>query len=89
MSNQKVVDDVVELIIDSVNLRHVDRSTITPKTELGPTGLGLDSVDILEVVVNVENEFGCRVTDKEMGEKVFRSIGTIAEFVESQASAAG
>ncbi len=47
----------------------------------GPDGLGLDSVDVLELVLELERSMGVSVTDEETGAKVLRSVDTIAEFV--------
>jgi acyl carrier protein len=46
-------------------------------------GPGLDSIDVLEIVVNLEREFGVTIQDKETGQKVLRSVNTIVEFIQS------
>lgn len=84
MQSPQVVSDVIECIFDSVNLRFVDKDTVNEKTVLGRGGLGLDSVDILEVVVAIEHKFGIKVQDKKSGQDIFQSIGSIADFVKSQ-----
>jgi acyl carrier protein len=47
----------------------------------GPDGLGLDSVDVLELVLELERSMGVSVADEETGARVLRSVDTIAEFV--------
>jgi acyl carrier protein len=47
-------------------------------------GLGLDSIDALELVLELERSFGVVVGDEETGGKVLRSVDSIAEFVEGQ-----
>jgi acyl carrier protein len=47
-------------------------------------GLGLDSIDALELVLELERSFGVVIGDEETGGKVLRSVDAIAEFVESQ-----
>lgn len=42
-------------------------------------GLGLDSIDVLEIVVNIEKTFGVQIPDRETGEKVLQSVNTIVE----------
>jgi acyl carrier protein len=81
MQNPQVVEKVVATIFDAVNIRSIDRQMVKTETALGPQGLGLDSVDILEVVVAVEHEFKIKITDRKLGQTVFASIGSIAEFV--------
>lgn len=44
-------------------------------------GLGLDSIDALELVVGLEQEFGVQVPDEAVGREAFGSINTLAEFV--------
>jgi acyl carrier protein len=85
MNENQLIGQVIDVIVDAVNLRHVDKSTIGPETSLTQGGLGLDSVDILEVVVAVEQKFGVKVKDAESGKANFQTIGTIANFVLSKA----
>ena len=49
-----------------------------------PTGLGLDSIDALELVLGLEKEFGVVVEDRAVAIRVLASIKTIAEFIHSQ-----
>jgi acyl carrier protein len=58
---------------------------VTDDTPLfGPTGLGLDSIDALELVLGLEKEFGVGIEDRATAMKVLASIRSIAEFVQSQ-----
>jgi acyl carrier protein len=50
----------------------------------GVNGLGLDSIDALELVLGLQKEFGVVIEDKELAVKVLVTINTIAEFVHSQ-----
>ncbi len=50
----------------------------------GPTGLGLDSIDALELVLGLEKEFGVVIEDRATAIKVLASIQTIADFIQSQ-----
>lgn len=47
-------------------------------------GLGLDSIDVLELVLEIERLFGVAITDEQTGMRVLRSVNTIAEYVRSQ-----
>ena len=49
-----------------------------------PTGLNLDSIDALELVLGLEKEFGVVVEDRAVAIRVLASIRTIADFVQSQ-----
>jgi acyl carrier protein len=58
---------------------------ITDETPLfAPNGLGLDSIDALELVLGLEKEFGVVVEDRETAIKVLASIKTIADFIQTQ-----
>lgn len=48
----------------------------------------LDSIDVLEIVVGIEKDFGVRISDRAVGEKVIRTPRSIAEFVTSQRTSA-
>jgi acyl carrier protein len=50
----------------------------------GPTGLGLDSIDALELVLGLEKEFGVVVEDRATAVKVLASIRTIVEHIQAQ-----
>jgi acyl carrier protein len=84
MSLNPVLSEVISVIRNSVNLHHLDPSRFQPETSLREGGLELDSVDILEVIVAVEHHFKLKVEDAEMGKKYFRTVGTIAELVNSK-----
>ncbi|MGE4130722.1 MAG: acyl carrier protein [Bdellovibrionales bacterium] len=86
MSTEPVLDQVIQVIRDSVNLHHLDPKEFSPDTTLRDGGLNLDSVDILEVIVAIEQKFGVKIADAEMGKKYFRTVGSIAELVNSQSA---
>jgi len=44
-------------------------------------GLGLDSIDVLELVLEIERTFGVAITDEQTGNRVLRSVDSIAEFI--------
>ena len=76
---------IKELIVNRLNLR-LDPQSIgddvllfEPEEE---KGLGLDSVDALELAVAINNEFDITISDDDMG--IFQSVNSINEFIESQ-----
>jgi acyl carrier protein len=44
-------------------------------------GLGLDSIDVLELVLEIERTFGVSITDEQTGARVLRSVNSIAEYI--------
>lgn len=54
---------------------------IADDTPLFGEGLGLDSIDVLELVLELERSFGVQIRDEQTGKEVLRSVDTIAAFV--------
>jgi acyl carrier protein len=52
-------------------------------------GLGLDSIDALELVLELQRSFGIEITDEEVGTRVLRSVNTIVEFIQLNMGIAG
>ena len=75
------VREVVDMVVEAVNLRHKDKTQITAETALVGTGLSLDSLDILEIVVAVEKRFGVQINGADEGKKIFQTIGTLTDFI--------
>ncbi len=46
-------------------------------------GLGLDSIDVLEIVVNIEKNFGVQIPDRETGKKVIHSVNSIVDHIKA------
>lgn len=61
----------------------IDPSEIDMDLPLFGEGLGLDSIDALEIVLELQRSFGVVVSDEQMGQRVLRSMRTIVDFVES------
>jgi len=84
-------DDLVlelkKLIIGTLRLEDVFPEDIEDDGPLFGDGLGLDSIDALELVVALEKVYGVVIPDSEVGEKVFRSVNTLARFVKEQSTA--
>jgi acyl carrier protein len=68
-------------IIESLKLRDVTPEQIDNDAPLFGTGLGLDSIDALELVVLLEKDYGIVIKDIEEGRPAFRSVKTLADFI--------
>ncbi len=71
-------------IIESLNLQEVTPEQIDDDAPLFGTGLGLDSIDALELVVMLEKNYGIVIKDIEEGRPAFRSVRTLADFIASR-----
>lgn len=72
------------MIVESLNLEGHEPASIGDDDPLFGNGLGLDSVDALELVLALEKEYGMRIDAHEIDREVFSSVANLASFVESQ-----
>jgi acyl carrier protein len=81
----ELVEQLRRQIIVALNLEDRTPEQIDPAAPLFGEGLGLDSIDALELVVMLEKHYGIRITDIEVGRRAFSSVNALAEFIrESQ-----
>jgi acyl carrier protein len=70
-----------ELLIERLKFEEMTPEDISDDEPLFAGGLGLDSIDALEIVVMLESEFGIKVKNETSARDSFRSISTLADFV--------
>ena len=75
---------IKRLLVEKLHLEGLDESSIEDHLPLFGEGLGLDSVDALELVVALEKEFSLRIQSHEVGREAFASVAALAEYVESR-----
>jgi acyl carrier protein len=88
LSSEDLKPRVKELIVRQLKL-DVDPASIKDDAPLfgdADGGLGLDSIDALELVLGVEKEFGIKVQDEEVGVKAFASVDALCEFIRAKAA---
>src|SRR5438477_12394543 len=73
-----------DLLIDRLKFEDLSADDIGDDEPLFAGGLGLDSIDALEIVVMLESEFGIRVKNETSARDHFKSIATLADFVEQR-----
>jgi acyl carrier protein len=78
---------IKQLIVDRLKL-DVDPASIENGQPLFGEGLGLDSIDALELVLGIEQEFGVKVEDEEMGQAALSSVDALADFVTAKRAGA-
>lgn len=78
---EELIQDVKQLIIERLKLEEITAEDIDSDAPLFGEGLGLDSIDALELVIGLEKEYGVSIPDAEVGKKVFQSVRTIAQYI--------
>lgn len=73
-------------IIEVLNLEDVKPEDIDNAAPLFGDGLGLDSIDALELIVLLEKNYGIKIEDPKDGRKVFYSVDTMADFIRQHQS---
>jgi len=76
-------EDIKQAIVRSLRLP-ITAAEIGDDTPLFGEGLGLDSIDVLELVLELERSFGVLIGDEKTGIEVLRSVNTIATFILKQ-----
>jgi acyl carrier protein len=68
-------------IIEALNLEGMKPEDIDENAPLFGDGLGLDSIDALELIVLMEKNYGIKLTDPAKGKEVLKSVAVMAEFI--------
>jgi acyl carrier protein len=78
---------VKKLIIDRLKLDGVHPEEIADEAPLFGEGLGLDSIDALELVLAIEQTFGVRIEDEEVGKRALGSVTALCGFLQEHGAA--
>jgi len=76
-----LVNELRVKIVDALNLQDVAPTDIDPDERLVGGRLGIDSIDVLEMVMLVEKEYGLTIDNRELGARVFASVRALAGFI--------
>ena len=78
-------EQLKKIIIEELNLEDIDALDIKDDDPLfGDEGLGLDSLDAVELVVLIQKHFGVEIKDMEEGREALASINSLADFIETR-----
>jgi acyl carrier protein len=83
ISTDMLKTEIKQAIVRSLRLP-IAPDEIGDSTPLFGEGLGLDSIDVLELVLEIERSFGVTIGDEQTGMKVLGSVDTIADFIASE-----
>lgn len=83
---KELIDDLKVKIIAALNLQEIKPADIDPDEQLVGGRLGIDSIDVLELVIMLEKDYGITIDNKEVGAQVFASIDTMAQYITDNSS---
>ena len=78
---EKLIRDLQIKIVDALNLIDVQPEDIKPDDQLVGGDMGIDSIDVLEMVIMIERDYGVKIDNRELGVKVFATLRTLAEYI--------
>jgi acyl carrier protein len=78
---EKLIEESKVKVVEVLNLQEVQPQDIDPKELLVGGRLGIDSIDVLELVIMLEKDYGVTIDNKEMGAQVFATLQTMARFI--------
>lgn len=81
---EALIEKLKGQIIEQLNLAEVKPEDINPDSPLFGDGLGLDSIDALELIVLLEKHYGIKIQDPKDCKTIFQSVKTMAEYIKSQ-----
>jgi acyl carrier protein len=79
---QKLIAELKVRIIETLSLLDVTPEEIGDEDRLVGGKLGIDSIDVLELVLMLEKDYGVKIESKDMGVQAFASVRALAGFVE-------
>jgi len=78
---EKLIKELQAKIVDVLNLIGVQPDDIKVDSQLVGGDLGIDSIDVLEMVIMIEKDYSVKIDNRELGVKVFATLGTLAEYI--------
>lgn len=78
---EKLISELKQKIVDTLGLMDVTAEDINEQDQLIGGPLGLDSIDVLEMVMMLENDYGVVIDNKELGETVFATLDSLSRYV--------
>jgi acyl carrier protein len=78
---EELIEKLKKQIIEALDLEEVKPDDFNADTPLFVEGLGLDSIDALELIVLMEKEYGLKIEDPQERRKILYSVRTMAEYI--------
>lgn len=83
---EKLIKDLQIKIVEVLNLIDVQPDDIKADEQLVGGDLGIDSIDVLEMVIMIDKDYGVKIDNRELGEKVFATLRTLAKYIYENSS---
>ena len=78
---KELLQELKQKIVEELDLKEVTPAELPDDTPFFDGGLGLDSVDLMVLVALVDRDYGVEIFNRELGEKVFITLSTLAEYI--------
>ena len=82
---EKLIEEIKQMIVEVLDLEDITPEEIDTNDYLFGEGLGLDSIDALELGLGIHKRFGVKIEEEEARE-AFRSVATLAEYLQKELS---
>ena len=80
--NNQLTETLKQQLIEALNLEDMTPEDIETDMPLFGAGLGLDSIDALEIILMLEKKYGITIENPSEGKNIFYSVQTIADYIE-------
>jgi acyl carrier protein len=78
---EKLLNELKVKMVEILNLVDVQPDDINEDDQLVGGSLGIDSIDVLEMVIMIEKDYGIKIDNKELGLKVFATLKTLTGYI--------
>lgn len=84
---EELTEDIKKKLIEALNLEDLTPADIDTDAPLfGDEGLGLDSIDALEIILMLERSYGIKIENPAKGKEIFYSVRTLADYITAHRS---
>lgn len=85
MTQEELIEQLKRQIIEALSLEDLTPADIDPDAPLFVEGLGLDSIDAIELILLLEKQYGIKIENPQKRKEVLVSIRTMAKLIEAEA----
>lgn len=78
---EQLINELKEKIIETLDLIDITPDDFKENDPLVGGKLGIDSIDILELAMMIDKDYGIKIDNKELGQKIFSTLRTLAEYI--------